>query len=78
MADIPLVTPLTGEGWLQHTRDGRLVVVGNSGDVLDTRTRTVVGELPALRQSRIFTEIHVQAGRIVWSPLSRNQGGYVQ
>jgi hypothetical protein len=27
------------EGWLHHSRDGRYVFVGNSGDVIDTSTR---------------------------------------
>jgi hypothetical protein len=39
-------------GWLLHSRDGRFVYVGDSGDVIDTGTRTVVAFLPPLRQSR--------------------------
>lgn len=33
------------EGWLQHSLDGRLVYVGDAGDVLDTATRTSVQRL---------------------------------
>ncbi|HEY8092049.1 MAG TPA: hypothetical protein VIF09_29510 [Polyangiaceae bacterium] len=76
VADIPLKTPLNSEGWLQHTRDGQYVVVGNSGDVIDAASRTIVANLPALRGTRIFTEVDVQSGRPVFTPLSRNQGGY--
>jgi hypothetical protein len=39
-------------GWLLHSRDGAYVYVGDSGDVIDTKTRTVVAFLPPLRQSR--------------------------
>jgi DNA-binding beta-propeller fold protein YncE len=77
VADIKLQTPMTDEGWLQHTRDGRYVVVGDCGDVIDTASRTVVGNLPALQGTRIFTEIDFQNGVVSFAPQSRNQGGYV-
>jgi DNA-binding beta-propeller fold protein YncE len=79
VADIHLPTQMTNEGWLAHTRDGRYVLVGACGDVVDTVTRTVVGNLGALNATMIFTEIDVQpGGAIAFSPLSRNQGGYVR
>jgi hypothetical protein len=77
VADIKLQTPMTDEGWLQHTRDGRYVLVGDCGDVIDTAKRTIVGNLPALQGTRIFNEVDFQGGRVVFSPQSRNQGGYV-
>lgn len=77
VADIKLQTPMTDEGWLQHTRDGRYVVVGDCGDVIETSSRTVVGNLPALTGTRIFTEIDFQDGAVSFAPQSRNQGGYV-
>ncbi len=77
IADIKLQTPMTDEGWLQHTRDGRFVVVGDCGDVIDTSLRTIVGNLPAAQGTRIFTEIDFENGAVVFSPQSRNQGGYV-
>jgi hypothetical protein len=76
VADIQLQTTMTGEGWIQHTRDGRYAVVGDCGDVIDTSTRTVAGNLPSLQSTGIFTEVDFQGGAVVFSPLSRNQGGY--
>jgi DNA-binding beta-propeller fold protein YncE len=78
VADIALRTSINGEGWISHTRDGRYVLVGDCGDVIDTATRNVVGNLPALQNTGIFTEVDFQNGAVVFSPLSRNQGGYVQ
>ena len=68
LADIPLRHSLVGKeepcagdcgraGWLQHSLDGRFVYVGDSGDVIDTRTRRVVAFLPALRNSRYQLEL---------------------
>jgi YVTN family beta-propeller protein len=45
------------EGWLHHSLDGQYVYVGDSGDVIDTSTRTVVANLSTLRDSRIHLEI---------------------
>ncbi len=44
-------------GWLQSSLDGRYVYVGDSGDVIDTRTDRVVAFLPALRNSRYQFEL---------------------
>jgi hypothetical protein len=63
VASIPLATGITGnespcssqctrEGWLHHSRDGRYVFVGDSGDVIDTTLRQIVGTVPALRNER--------------------------
>jgi YVTN family beta-propeller protein len=68
LADIPLRHSLAGKeqpcggdcgraGWLQHSLDGRYVYVGDSGDVIDTRTRRVTAFLPALRNSRYQLEL---------------------
>jgi DNA-binding beta-propeller fold protein YncE len=48
--------------WLQHTLDGRFVLVGDAGDVIDTTRRQVVGQLPALRDTRKMVEIDWQNG----------------
>jgi hypothetical protein len=45
------------EGWLQHTRDGQYVIVGNSGEIIDTSTRQVVKTLPPLANSRKHLQI---------------------
>jgi DNA-binding beta-propeller fold protein YncE len=85
VADIR-VSPLSGnetpcaydcarDGWLQHSRDGRFVYVGDAGDVIDTRRRRVVATLPALRNSRKSLEIDWRDGRIVFTT-SRYGLGY--
>jgi hypothetical protein len=45
-----------GDGWLLHSSDGKYVFVGDSGDVIDTTTQTVVANIPNLYNSRIFIE----------------------
>ncbi len=72
LADIPLTHPISGnipppcgldcmrEGWVLHSRDGRFVYVGDSGDVIDTSLRKVVAYVPGLSNSRIYCEIDLQ------------------
>jgi DNA-binding beta-propeller fold protein YncE len=50
------------DGWLQHTLDGRYVLVGDAGDVIDTRTRTVVARIGNLLNTRKFVEIDWSGG----------------
>jgi DNA-binding beta-propeller fold protein YncE len=52
-------------GWLQHSLDGRYVFVGDAGDVIDTRRRTVVAFLPALHNSRYQLELDWHDGKPV-------------
>jgi sugar lactone lactonase YvrE len=53
--------------WLQHSRDGRFVFVGDSGDVLDTHTRQVVATLAPLRHTRKMLEIDWAGGLPVFA-----------
>jgi DNA-binding beta-propeller fold protein YncE len=74
LATIPLVHPIEGsdspcsydcnkDGWLLHSRDGRYVYVGESGDVVDTQTRSIVTQVPALVDDRHgFVEVAWTAG----------------
>jgi len=73
VANVPLSQPMTGnespcsydclrDGWLQLSRDGRYLYVGDGGDVIDTKTRKVVSELPAMRNSRKTLEIWWRGG----------------
>jgi DNA-binding beta-propeller fold protein YncE len=56
------------DGWLLTSLRGSYVFVGDSGDVIRTRTRRVVGFLPALENSRHgFLEIVWRDGRPVAS-----------
>jgi len=49
-------------GWLHHSRDGRYVFVGDSGDVIDTKLRKTAMRLPALANSRTDIEIDFEGG----------------
>jgi len=88
LANMHLSAPMSGDeqpcaydcarnGWIQHSRDGRFVYVGDSGDVIDARTFRVVGYLPALRQTRKMLEIDWRNGRPV-ATTSRQGVGYVR
>jgi len=51
------------DGWLLHSRDGKYVYVGDSGDVIETASRTVAGHLDALANSRHgFVEVEWTQG----------------
>jgi DNA-binding beta-propeller fold protein YncE len=63
LASVPLSHPIVGkdapcfydcdkDGWLLHSRNGRYVFVGESGDVIDTQSRSVVATLPTLANDR--------------------------
>jgi hypothetical protein len=53
-------------GWLLHSLDGKYVIVGDSGDVIDTRTRSVVHNLAPIQNSRHgFIEIDGANGVVV-------------
>ncbi len=84
VADIPL-SSLAGshsacasrcqrEGWLLHSRDGHYVWVGDSGDVIDTTTRTVVATLQSLRNTRNYLEIDWQNGAPVFTTTKAGLG----
>ena len=88
LANIPLSKPMSGEespcaydcardGWIQHSRDGRFVYVGDSGDVLSARTFRPVAFLPALRNTRKMLEIDWRGGVPV-ATTSRHGLGYVR
>jgi DNA-binding beta-propeller fold protein YncE len=88
LADIKLVNPMGGneagcaydclkDGWLHHSRDGRYVFVGDSGDVISTATRTTVATLPAMANSRKEIEIDFQNNTVVWAMNNRSSLGTV-
>jgi DNA-binding beta-propeller fold protein YncE len=88
IADIALQHKLIGDedpcaydcakdGWVQHSRDGRFLYVGDSGDVISTITRRVVAFVPALQDSRKSIEIDWRQGRPV-STTTRTGLGYVR
>jgi hypothetical protein len=87
VADLPYSRPMTGiedpcsydcerDGWVQHSRDGRFVFIGDSGDVISTATRQTVTNLDPLYNTRKHIEIDWQNGVPV-SSTSRSGLGYV-
>jgi DNA-binding beta-propeller fold protein YncE len=51
------------DGWLQHTLDGRYVLAGDTGDVIETATHRVAARIPNLLNTRKFVEIDWLGGR---------------
>ncbi len=64
------------DGWLQHSLDGRFVYVGDSGEVIDTATRTVLTTLATLANTRKSLEID-WAGGVPVATSGRSGVGYV-
>jgi DNA-binding beta-propeller fold protein YncE len=50
------------DGWLQHTLDGRYVLAGDTGDVIDTSAYRVVARIGDLLNTRKFVEIDWRGG----------------
>jgi hypothetical protein len=65
------------DGWLHHSRDGRYVFVGDSGDVIDTTLRKAAMTLPALANSRKDIEIDFEGGvpLPIWAMNNRSSIG---
>ena len=73
----PCAYDCTRDGWIQHSRDGRFVYVGDSGDVIDAHTFRRVAYLPTLRNTRKMLEIDWRGGVPV-ATTSRQGVGYVR
>jgi DNA-binding beta-propeller fold protein YncE len=76
IADIRLVHPLTSDGWVQMSRSGCFVYIGDSGDVLSTQSFRPVAYLPALRTTKQSIEIDWRNGVPV-ATSTRTGLGYV-
>jgi DNA-binding beta-propeller fold protein YncE len=72
----PCAYDCTRDGWLQTSRDGRFVYVGDSGDVIDTKTYKLVATLPMLTETRKMLEIDWSGGVPVFTT-TRQGLGYV-
>jgi hypothetical protein len=71
-----------GDGWLHHSLDGRYVLVGDSGDVIDTGMQSgydnppvVVGFLPEMWNSRKEIEIDFENGEVIAAMNNRSSVG---
>jgi DNA-binding beta-propeller fold protein YncE len=87
IVDVRLSHPMTGDespcsydcardGWIQHSRSGRFVYVGDSGDVVSTSTFKRVAYLPPLRNTRKHLEIDWRQG-IPVATSTRSGLGYI-
>ena len=74
--ETPCAYDCLADGWLQHSRDGRFVYVGDAGDVIDTASRKVIAYLDPLSNTRKMLEIDWQNGVPVFTT-SRQGMGYV-
>jgi DNA-binding beta-propeller fold protein YncE len=63
-------------GWLQASRDGRYVFVGDTGDVIDTQTLKIVNTLAPLTETRQLLEIDWRDG-VSFATTTRYGLGYV-
>ena len=86
VADIALTGQLSGDefgcaydclkdGWLHHSRNGRFVFVGDSGDVIDTKLRKTIAILPAMANTRKEIEIDREYGVALWGMRNRSSIG---
>jgi hypothetical protein len=69
--DVRLSKTFTEIGSLTLSADGRFLYVGDSGDVVDTRTREPVASLEALQHSRVVLEVDWVDGRPVFPGFPR-------
>jgi DNA-binding beta-propeller fold protein YncE len=76
IADVRLAHRLTGDGWIQISRSGCFVYVGESGEVLSTQSLGPVAFLPALRRTKESLEIDWRGGLPV-ATSTRTGLGYV-
>ena len=73
----PCVYDCTRGGWLQRSVDGRLLFVGDSGEVIETATRKVLTTLPTLAQTKKSIEVDWQNG-VPIATSGRTGVGYVK
>ncbi len=65
------------DGWLEYSRDGRFLYVGDVGDVIDTVANRVVYNLPPLYNTRKMIEVDFQNNICSFIPINRASIGYV-
>jgi hypothetical protein len=76
-AESPCAYDCVRSGWLQLSRDGLFLFVGDSGEVIETHSRAVVTTLPTLAQTKKSIEIDWQNG-VPIATSGRTGVGYVQ
>jgi hypothetical protein len=51
-SEVPCVWDCNRDGWIMHSRDGKYLYIGDSGDVIDTATRMPSGFIAPLQNCR--------------------------
>jgi hypothetical protein len=69
--DVRLSTTISKIGSLTQSADGRFLYVGDSGDVVDARTRTEVTNLEALQHASVVLQVDWVDGRPVYPGFPR-------
>jgi DNA-binding beta-propeller fold protein YncE len=64
------------DGWLEYSRDGRFLYVGDVGDVIDTATNTIVTNISTLYNTRKMLEVDFQHAAVSYVPNNRTSVGY--
>jgi hypothetical protein len=65
----PCVWDCDKDGWITHSRNGKYVYVGDSGDVIDTATRKPTTYIPNLSNTRHgFIEVDWSKGTVIGTP----------
>jgi hypothetical protein len=72
----PCAYDCAADGWLEYSRDGRFLYVGDVGDVIDTATNQVVTNLDPLYNTRKMLEVDFQNNAVVFAPINRASVGY--
>jgi DNA-binding beta-propeller fold protein YncE len=75
-SESPCLYDCLRDGWIRHSRDGRFVIVGDSGDVFDAHTRKFQVNLDPLFNTRKFIEVDWQNGQPIFAT-QRYGVGYV-
>jgi DNA-binding beta-propeller fold protein YncE len=77
-AESPCLYDCRRDGWLQYSRDGRFLYVGDAGDVFNAHTWKQTAFVPALRNSRKFLELWWRNGAIVYEGARTSTGHVVR
>ncbi len=71
----PCAYDCPADGWLQYSRDGRFLFVGDVGDIINSATNKVVSNLSTLYNTRKMIEVDFQDGAVSYVPINRASVG---
>lgn len=72
----PCAYDCAADGWLEYSRDGRFLYVGDVGDVINTSTNKVVTNIGTLYNTRKMIEVDFQNGAVSYVPINRASVGF--